>query len=99
MDSYTDELVLEHDHNPIPGAAMTKLDPADEMQTSREALEMHLVQALSRCESDTVRDHLQAALRYCRELPATPLVECPLCGAVGLPERIHMHDCSTFRNR
>lgn len=62
--------------------------------TAREALEMHLVQALTRCESATVRDHLEAALRHCRDLPPTPLVECPLCGSVGLPERIRIHDCS-----
>jgi hypothetical protein len=27
------------------------------------------------------------------ELPPTPLVECPGCGVVGLPERIAVHDC------
>lgn len=26
------------------------------------------------------------------EVP-TPLVECPVCGVVGLPERIDAHDC------
>jgi len=25
----------------------------------------------------------------------TPLVECPVCGRVGLPERIIQHDCET----
>ncbi|MCW8173690.1 hypothetical protein FYC77_12170 [Natrialba swarupiae] len=55
---------------------------------------MHLVQAITRCESEVVRNHLQAALQHCRALPPTPLVECPVCGRVGLPERIHMHDCS-----
>ena len=25
------------------------------------------------------------------------LEECPVCGAVGLPERIAEHDCSLFR--
>ena len=62
--------------------------------TAREALEMHLVQALTRCELAAVRDHLEAAIRHCRDLPPTPLVECPLCGSVGLPERIRIHDCS-----
>lgn len=73
---------------------MTHQKGLDETMTTREALEMHLVQALTRCNSDTVRRHLQAALRYCRNLPPTPLVECPVCGQVGLPERIQMHDCS-----
>jgi len=27
------------------------------------------------------------------------LAECPVCGAVGLPERIDDHDCSTFRDK
>ena len=25
------------------------------------------------------------------------LEECPVCGAVGLPERIEDHDCGAFR--
>jgi hypothetical protein len=25
------------------------------------------------------------------------LRECPVCGAVGLPERIDAHDCEAFR--
>lgn len=72
---------------------MRKTERTDEMQTTREALEMHLVQAITRCESDAVSAHLQAALQHCRDLPATPLVECPVCGRVGLPERIQMHNC------
>ena len=27
------------------------------------------------------------------------LQECPVCGAVGLPERIAVHDCPAFRTR
>jgi len=27
------------------------------------------------------------------------LRECPVCGAVGLPERIDDHDCQAFLNR
>lgn len=26
------------------------------------------------------------------------LEECPVCGAVGLPERIEEHDCEDFRD-
>jgi uncharacterized OB-fold protein len=26
------------------------------------------------------------------------LQECPVCGAVGLPERIDCHDCAAFIN-
>jgi len=78
---------------------MTDAERPGEGTTAREALEIHLVQALTRCESAAVRDHLQAALRYCRELPPTPLVECPVCGRVGLPERIQVHDCSGSTRR
>ncbi|RLM32875.1 hypothetical protein DVK01_19495 [Haloarcula sp. Atlit-120R] len=62
--------------------------------TARERLEMHLAQALTRAESTNVRHHLEAALEECRKLPPTPLIECPLCGRVGLPERICEHRCS-----
>jgi len=27
------------------------------------------------------------------------LAECPVCGAVGLPERIENHDCQSFLER
>ena len=63
--------------------------------TSRERLRMHLVQALTRAESDTVQQHLKAALREWERQPPTPLQECPLCGKVGLPERIQQHECTT----
>jgi len=26
------------------------------------------------------------------------LQECPVCGAIGLPERIRVHDCAAFRS-
>lgn len=72
---------------------MTGEQIPDELQTTHKALEMQLVQALTRCESDVVRNHLRAALQHCRELPLTPLVECPVCSRVGLPERIQNHNC------
>jgi hypothetical protein len=59
--------------------------------TARERLEMHLAQALTRAESTIVRLHIGAALEECRCLPPTPLVGCPFCGRVGLPERIREH--------
>ena len=62
--------------------------------TARDRLEMHLAQALTRAESTIVRRHIEAALEECRALPPTPLVECPLCGRVGLPERIRNHHCA-----
>ena len=64
--------------------------------TARERLQMQLAQALTRSDSPEVRAHLRAALREYEKLPLTPLVECPCCGALGLPERIQHHDCTTF---
>ncbi|SEP07879.1 hypothetical protein SAMN04487948_11332 [Halogranum amylolyticum] len=61
--------------------------------SAREELEMHLSQALSRTEDTEVQAHLYAALESTEELPPTPLVECPVCGTVGLAERIERHDC------
>ena len=55
---------------------------------------MHLTQALARAESEETKAHLRAALREWDELPPTPLQECPICGKVGLPERIRNHDCT-----
>ncbi|SFL45777.1 hypothetical protein SAMN04487950_3845 [Halogranum rubrum] len=54
---------------------------------------MHLSQALSRTDDAEVQAYLHAALESAEALPPTPLVECPVCGKVGLPERIEMHDC------
>lgn len=65
--------------------------------TAPERLRMHLAQALTRSESPVVRAHLRAALREYENLPPTPLVECPVCGRVGLPERLRVHECR--RNR
>jgi hypothetical protein len=52
---------------------------------------MHLAQELTRAESSDVQQHLEAALEEVRNLPLTPLIECPLCGRVGLLERIQEH--------
>lgn len=60
---------------------------------AREELGMHLSQALSRAESSDVQAHLHAALQSYEELPPMPLVECPVCKKVGLPERIAVHEC------
>ncbi|QCJ45965.1 hypothetical protein FCF25_01995 [Haloprofundus sp. MHR1] len=61
--------------------------------SAREELRMHLSQALSRTQDPDVQAHLYAALQSCEELSSTPLVECPVCRKVGLPERIEVHDC------
>jgi len=61
--------------------------------TNRERLHWHLTSALASAESAETKAHLRGALAEYRDLPPTPLVECPLCGKVGLPERIQAHEC------
>ncbi|RLM32898.1 hypothetical protein DVK01_19620 [Haloarcula sp. Atlit-120R] len=61
--------------------------------TARERLRMHLVQALTRSDSPDTREHIRAALCEWEKLPPTPLMQCPVCGCIGLPERIAGHDC------
>ena len=65
---------------------------ADDL-TSREQLHWHLTNALASAESPETKSHLRGALVEYRKLPPTPLVECPFCGKVGLPERIQAHKC------
>lgn len=49
--------------------------------------------ALANAESAKTKANLRGALATYRDLPPIPLVECPLCGKVGLPERIRTHEC------
>lgn len=72
---------------------MTARDRPPRGQTAREQLGIHLINALTECESAIVRTHLTAALKQYRLLSPTPLVTCPVCGRTGLPERIQIHDC------
>ncbi|WP_259535210.1 hypothetical protein [Halalkaliarchaeum sp. AArc-CO] len=65
-------------------------------RTAAEELRMHLAQAATRVEDPDARAHVEAALEAAEELPVRPLVECPVCGRVGLPERITAHECRTW---
>lgn len=62
-------------------------------QSTRESLRVHLTAAQYHATSPRTRAHLAAALAALDELPPTPLVECPVCGKLGLPERIYGHAC------
>ncbi|UWG49290.1 Uncharacterized protein AArcCO_4115 (plasmid) [Halalkaliarchaeum sp. AArc-CO] len=76
------------EHRETEGAAMT------DCRTVTEELQMHLAQAATRVENPDARTHVEAALDAAVALPLTPLVECPVCGRVGLPERIETHPCT-----
>lgn len=67
-------------------------------ETPRERLRTRLARAYSLASNPKARDHIRAAMEACDDLPPTPLVECPVCGAVGLPARIEAHDCRGVRN-
>ncbi len=61
--------------------------------TARERLRIHLQEAKRATTSPVVKAQLDAALDAWEDLPPTPLQECPVCGKVGLPERIRQHRC------
>ena len=62
-------------------------------QTTAEALRDELAAANSHVENPEAQQHVDRAIELLNDLPPTPLVECPGCGVVGLPERIAVHDC------
>ena len=67
--------------------------PERDAVTPNERLHWPLTNALVSAESPETTAHLRGALSVYQDLPPTPLVECPLCGKVGLPERIRTHEC------
>jgi len=60
-------------------------------ETTRERL--HVAQALTRAVHPDARRQLRAALELLDPETPTPLVECPVHGRVGVPERIRSHTC------
>ncbi|PSQ07124.1 hypothetical protein BRC95_04975 [Halobacteriales archaeon QS_5_68_33] len=63
----------------------------------RDRLRIHLREARRTVDSLIVEAPLTAALDAREDLPPTPLQECPVCGKVGLPERIRQHRCNEYR--
>lgn len=74
-----------------PASRLTMTD--DTTLTARERLRTHLREAYRTTNSPIVEAQLQAALDAWNDLPPTSLWECPVCGKVGLPERIQQHNC------
>ena len=63
------------------------------MSTPVEELRNQLSQAAKGAVDDDTREHIEAALALVDELSGPELLECPVCGRMGLPERIVNHDC------
>jgi len=65
------------------------------MSTRVEELRNLLTEAAKGAIDEDTKDHIEVALTLVEELPQPTLVECPVCGRTGLPERIVNHDCET----
>jgi hypothetical protein len=57
------------------------------------AVRHQLVQAYTRAVHPDVVAHLRAALEEFDDEGLDELVECPVCGRLGMAERIQAHDC------
>jgi|GEM_PF-778394 hypothetical protein len=64
-------------------------------KTTIEQLRDELAAASTHTENPNAEQHLERAVDLAADLPPTPLVECPVCGKMGLPERIVDHDCAS----
>ena len=63
------------------------------MSTPVEELRTQLTEAAEGAVDDDTRGHIEAAIALVDELSGPELLECPVCGRMGLPERIVNHDC------
>ena len=64
-------------------------------KTARERLRDELAAANTHTDNPEAQRHVDRAIALVDDLPPTPLVECPVCKRVGLPERIEDHDCES----
>ena len=68
-------------------------DDPDVPDPDTDTPKMYVCQALTRAVNPDALAHCHAALRALDPDLGEPLVSCPRCGRVGLPERIKEHDC------
>ena len=69
---------------------------------SRDDARTYVAEALSQLPDGVcfeAKQHLRAALGELDSDHPTPLEECPVCGVVGLAERIATHDCAAAEQR
>jgi hypothetical protein len=69
------------------------------MSTTMEELRDCLASASDYAVDDQVRLQIETAIELVDELSGPELLECPVCGRIGLPERIVDHDCRTGSTR
>jgi ribosomal protein L32 len=69
------------------------------MSTPVEELRSQLTEAAQCTVDDDTRDHIETALALVDELSGPELIECPVCGRMGLPERIVDHNCRSGSTR
>ena len=60
-----------------------------------ESVRHQLVQAYTRAVEPDAIVHLQAALAEFEDGLVDEVVECPVCGRLGMAERIRTHDCQS----
>jgi hypothetical protein len=58
-----------------------------------EAVRHQLVQAYTRAVHPDTLVHLRAALHELDGGLPEDLIKCPVCGRLGMPERVREHDC------
>ena len=58
-----------------------------------ERIAQHAAAGLTRAVDPDASRHFQAILELLDIETPTPLMECPVCGCSGLPERIRAHEC------
>jgi hypothetical protein len=65
------------------------------MSTTVEKLRDQLTEASMQAVDTETREHIETAIELVDELSGPELLECPVCGRMGLPERIVDHDCDS----
>jgi hypothetical protein len=63
------------------------------MSTTAEELRDQLTEASMQAVDTETREHIETTIELVDELSGPELLECPVCGRMGLPERIVDHNC------
>jgi ribosomal protein L32 len=63
------------------------------MSTPVEELRNQLTEAAKGAVDDETRAHIETAMELVDEVSDPELLKCPVCGRMGLPERIVNHEC------